>query len=262
MRPRRFAAYHDSAEILDHAVSESALAVITLQEGGDWRSFKSRFLERDPRERFFVLDYLPANGETLPLLTPGQYAGVSFRHKSRKIMFATIIEATGRFALPDGSTMPAIRYRWPESFTELQRRVYYRTPVPSGIHLLASLWRGGAGAAGKPDSEPFSGRLVNLSCGGALVRLGQGTTPAWEENATLGVEVQLADGRSAVVVDARYRGTRPDESGAPCAAFQFIGLEMTLDGRVVLNRIARCVQRFHRLLAPPDLQDRGEVTGR
>lgn len=266
MRPRRFAAYHDSAELFDLAVSEHALAVVTMQEGAEWRTFKSRFLERDPQERFFVLDYAPLNGEDLPKLMPGQYAGVSFRHKSRKIMFATVIEATGRFSVDDANSVAAVRYRWPESFTELQRRVYYRTPVPDGVNLLAHVWAGGvkarAAGQGSRACRVLAGRLADVSCGGALIRLAQNTAPNWEENSTVGAELHLADGRPPILLDARFRGCRNEDSEGLTAAIQFIGLEVSLDGRVNLNRLARCVQRFHRLNFPAGAREAENEDGR
>lgn len=248
MRPRRYAARNSAAEIFDSAVAENALAVVTLQEGHNWTSFKCRFLERDPQQRFFVLDYEPTDEQPLPALAPGQYAGVSFRYRSRKILFASVVEAKGKYLRSNSSTVAAVRYRWPDTLTELQRRAYYRTPIPPGVQLNAHAWPGGT-AARKSTSDAagvIQGTLADLSCGGGLIRVPQ-APPAWRENETLGLELHLADGRSPLLVDARYRGTRTDENGHPCLAIQFLGLEVSVDGRVALQRLARCVQRFHRL---------------
>ena len=247
MRPRRYAARTSAAEIFDLAVSESALAVVTLQDGRAWTSFKCRFLERDPQQRFFVLDYEPADDQSLPALVPGQYTGVSFRHRSRKILFASVVEAKGKYVRSNNSTVAAVRYRWPETITELQRRAYYRTPIPPGVQLLANAWPGGTAARNAAaESAAIQGSLADLSCGGGLIRFAQ-AQPNWRENETIGVELHLADGRSPLAVDARYRGLRSDDTGHPCIAIQFLGLEVSVDGRVTLQRLARCVQRFHRL---------------
>ncbi len=250
MKPRRLLAQRDTADIFDHAVQERALAVLTVQDGTAWQTFKSRFLERDPHGRFFVLDYQPADDQPLPKVIPGQYLGVSLRHKSRKLLFATVVEAKGRFHLDAEHTIPAIRYRWPDSVTELQRRAYYRTPVPQDMNLLVHMWAGGVGARVQAQSDTLQvvpGRLGDLSCGGALVRLLHNTSPGWSEQQTLGVELQLPDGRPPILVDAHFRGIRMDEGGQPAAAIQFVGLELAVDGRFVLQRLANCVQRLHRL---------------
>ncbi len=251
MRPRRVLATQDTAEIIDRAVQERALAVLTLQDGdNEWQTFKSRFLERDRRNRYFVLDYLPCDDQPLPPLAPGHYLGVSFRQRSRKLLFATVVEARGRFMIDQNTSIPAVRYRWPDSMTELQRRAYHRTPVPDGTVLPVAVWSGGANARTVAQTEPRSiitGELADLSCGGALLRLGQADMPPWRDDQTVGLELHLPDGRPPLVIDGRYRGSRQDETGQVCAAIQFIGLELTVDGRAVLQRLANSVQRLHRL---------------
>ena len=134
--------------------------------------------------------------------------------------------------------------------TELQRRAYHRTAVPPETTLVASLWSGGVAARATAQGSPLQvlmGDLADLSCGGGLIRLHQVTPPKWTEGETVGVELQLPDGRSPVSVDARYRGARHDEHGVLCAAIQFVGLELTVDGRIVLQRLANSVQRLHRM---------------
>ena len=255
MRPRRVVAPDEAMEIFDLAVREHALVVVTVQEADDWVTLKSRFLERDNSHRFFVLDYQATGDGPLPTLVPGQYVGIGFRHKSRKIMFATVVEAKGKYVLDDKTTVAAVRYRWPQTMTELQRRAYFRTPVPASMTLLANLWEGGAAARTAAQSrvaQIVSGQLVDISCGGCLIRLGPAQPPAWEDNATLGLELQLGDGRPPVVLNANARGVRQDAQGAFCVAVQFVGLELSMDGRVVLQRLAASVQKFHRLAPLPD----------
>ncbi|MFH1747403.1 MAG: hypothetical protein ABIG44_10215 [Planctomycetota bacterium] len=250
MKPKRVITEQDTAAIFDEAVQEHALAVLTLQNDNNWQTFKSRFLERDSSGHFFVLDYLSPNGDDLPELTPGQFVGVSFRHHSRKVLFATVVEARGHFVLDNRTTVPAIRYRWPESMTELQRRSYYRTPVPESLNLIANIWSGGLPARTTVQNSTLqitSGTLADVSCGGALVRMHEATPTPWNDNDIVGFETQLADGKPAVMLDAYYRGARHDELGQFNAALQFIGLELTIDGRLVLQRLAKCVQKFHRM---------------
>jgi c-di-GMP-binding flagellar brake protein YcgR len=249
MKPRRVPASPTATEIFDRAVEERALAVLTLQDGQQWFTFKSRFLERDPKARFFVLDYQAEPGEPLPAIAPGQYIGVSFRQKSRKFLFATVVEAKGQFVIGERQTVPAIRYRWPDSLTELQRRAYFRTQVPPNVPLTATLWAGGVQAwarSGETALQAITGDVIDLSCGGALIRLHVPNPPAWAEGQTLGVELYLPDRRTPIRVDTRYRGSRPDENGAITTALQFIGLELAVDGRVVLERLAKSVEQLTR----------------
>jgi c-di-GMP-binding flagellar brake protein YcgR len=246
---------------MDQAVRERALAILTYQDGRDWTTFKSRFLECDPKGRFFVLDYQSVNEEPLPPVAPGQYMGVSFRQKSRKILFSTVVEAKGHYVLEDKTAVPAVRYRWPNSLTELQRRAYYRTPVPPTMALLANMWAGGVTARQEAQASSLqvvTGDLADLSCGGAMIRLHQTAPPEWVDGELVGVELQMPDGREPLQLDARYRGVRHDDHNRLGAAVQFIGLELTVDGRVVLQRLAGSVQRLHRLSIASGRRDWGK----
>jgi c-di-GMP-binding flagellar brake protein YcgR len=242
-------AAQDAADMFDQAVQERALAVLTMQNGAEWRTFKSRFLERDPNRQFFVLDHEPCGEEALPPVTPGHYVGVSFRHRSRKVMFATVVEAKGQFVVDVKTRIAAVRYRWPDAITELQRRAYHRTPVPDGVALPASLWPGGAAARTQIQNATLAvvaGQLADISCGGARVTLSQNSPPDWADGATLGAELHLNDGRPPVATDVRFRGLRTDESGQVGVAIQFVGLELSNDGRSILQRLAGQVQRWNR----------------
>ncbi len=264
MRPRRVVAPDEAQAIFDQAVREHALVVISLQEGDDWLTFKSRFLERDPSHRFFVLDYQANDQTPLPTLAAGQYTGISFRHKSRKIMFSTVVEAKGRYVLDDKTAVSAIRYRWPQTMTELQRRAYYRTRVPSGTPVVANIWAGGASAwatAQQKTLQITTGQLVDMSCGGCLVSVNTPDLPNWPTNATLGVELALPDGRPPIIVNANYRGGRRENSGNSSVAVQFVGLEMSVDGRVILQRLATNIQKFHRLAASADARQQQKGWG-
>ena len=59
--------------------------------------------------------------------------------------------------------------------------------------------------------------------------------------------IATGDAAPPLVVDAHFRGVRHDELGQLSAAIQFVGLELSVDGRLVLQRLAACVQKFHRL---------------
>jgi len=256
MKARRSMTPAEAGAIFDRAVAERALAVLTLPQGNGWATLKSRFLERDRNGRFFVLDYVSPDGSELPVLCPGQYVGVSFRQSSRKILFATVVEARGHFVLDEQSSIPAIRYRWPQSLTELQRRAYYRTPVPPDMTLPVVLWPGGV-TARPASTQTTVGVLADISCGGALVHLHQAAPPTWGPDDLLGAELHLPDGRPPITVDARYRGTRADPSRLLAVAVQFLGLEMTNEGRHTLQRLAGCVQRLHRLTIAAGQRDLG-----
>jgi c-di-GMP-binding flagellar brake protein YcgR len=251
VKTRRNLAPEDTIEMFDCAVRDRALAVLSVNEDGQWITFKSRFLERDPKRQFFVLDYQAFDQETLPELLPGRCVGISFRYRNRKVLFSSAVQARGHFVLDPSTSIPAVRYRWPETMTELQRRAYFRTPVPENQILIATLWPNGVGQrpadGGNPHADCVTGQVLDISCGGAFIRLNRAEPPEWPENWTLGAEINLGDNRPPLLVDVRYRGSRRDNFGQVGVAVQFVGLEMTVEGRLILQRLAQSLQRFHRL---------------
>ncbi len=261
MNPRRMASGFDTADIFARAARERALTVVSIHNGDTWRQFKSRFLERDPARRFFVLDHV-FESDPPPPVTTGQCVGVSLRQSSRKFLFSTIVEAKGNFVFDAKTSVPALRYRWPEHVTELQRRVYYRTPVPpDSPPISVRFWRGGAAALAAANTQPqqFAGKVVNLSCGGAQIAFDGVARVDWAEDELLGIELNVGDGRAPIVIDARFRGARADESYGASIAVQFMGLELDPNGRQSLQRLAYCVQRLHRLNAAiGDTREDGE----
>lgn len=249
MNTGKVALAYVESDLFDRAVRTSAIAQVTTRHNNAWHTFKCRFLECDPTRRYFVLDYLPPPDATLPPLALGQYVGVSFRHSSRKIMLSTVVEAKGRFITSDKQEIAAIRYRWPDAITELQRRAFYRTIVPPDRNLLAHLWPGGVARRQTAQGAPLhilTGRLVDLSCGGCLVRLPGPNAPHWEINECLGMELDLNDGAAAVQLDAHYRSFRNDGQPGILVAVQFVGLEVTVGGNLVLQRLRRAVQSLAR----------------
>lgn len=249
MKTRRETQTSETAQIFDQAVRERALAVVTIHDGRDWITYKSRFLERDPARQFFVLDHRDEHDCPHPTAAPGHYVGISLRHRSRKVMFATVIEARGHYQIESGEKIPAVRYRWPDSTAEFQRRAYHRTELPENTNLLVSLWPGGIAArqsAQRSTLQVVNGRLADISCGGTRIVLSQDSPPDWSESQTLGLEIQLEDGGAPIQLDAHYRGVRPDSAGKPAIAVQFVGLELSDQGRSILTRIAGLVQRYHR----------------
>lgn len=237
-------------DMFDRAVRERAIAQVTLCGEDGWKSFKCRFLERDANRRFFVLDFVPQPGTELPSISLGQYVGVSFRSASRKIMLSTVVEAKGRFVTSDDGEIPAIRYRWPQAVTELQRRSFYRTIVPESLNLIASAWLGGTARRTSAQATPLqilTGKLLDLSCGGTLIRLNESRPPNWGIGDNIGLELGLGDNKPPIQVDAFYRGHRQDEQGRTCIAVQFVGLELSVDGKVTISRLSGAVQRLNRM---------------
>lgn len=248
MRPPRLLDPDETAEILEESVHDNALAVLSIQRRGTWRLFKSRFLENDPKRRYFVLDSQETHGASPPELQPGEYVGVNVRYRSHKLLFSTVVEARGKFLLDEGRSIPAVRYRWPQAVTEMQRRAYHRTPVPAGTCVPVNLWRGGVPDFDSETPDPTSviaGQALDISCGGMLVRTPLPRPPQWPDDQLLGAELHLPDGRLPIRLNASFRAARMNDAGGACIAIQFLGLEMSADGRSILQRLSRCVQRFH-----------------
>jgi hypothetical protein len=94
--------------------------------------------------------------------------------------------------------------------------------------------------------EAIQAHVIDISCGGALVRPVGGRSD-FREGDAVGTKLFLSDGKPPVEIEAKCRGRRKIEDGEMAIAVQFEDLFVAPDGRQVLERVAGCVQRFHRV---------------
>lgn len=237
-------------EILIDAADRLVQVTISRRVDDGWGTYKSVLLQADSQGRCLVIQQpLPAEGHPPPELVAGEIVGLSFRRGHKKCMCS--VEITRLLAYPlDGESLPAFEVLWPDKLQEMQRRVYYRADVPKGRRIEVNVWDGGTRgrqAAQLRDVPNHVGLLQDLSAGGCSVLFNAARDPQLEDGDTVGLQFQ-PDPRSApILMDAVFRHAEHISNEQIALGFQFVGLEMTPEGRSLLQSLSRIVSTFLRI---------------
>lgn len=231
---------------IDEAVQRSEIAVLTMPTNGGWCVCKTRFLPAmKAPDRVAVLYPTPESPDRpIPDVRAGQIIGVSFRRSHRKCVFTGVVVERDPCSVVHGSSVDVLSLQRPERIQELQRRAYYRAPVPPNLTIAVRVR-----PARTDDTRTplWTARLADLSAGGMRVLVDTDAAPKFSDDDPVVVEFQPDPGGGLLTIDAIVRHGEPERNGSTAVGLQFVGLEATDAGRATLRRLARSVLRLRRL---------------
>lgn len=249
-------------EAILEAVQKQSPAVITVPMINRWVTLKSAFVAADPDQELLSLARpSPDDGQPEPNLNPGQSVSVSFRRGHRKCICVTAV-----VTLSESHHRPLLLVRWPDEVLAVQRRAYFRAPVPEGMEVPVRLWRGGRAkrrlvALGKWPS--VLGRLTDISAGGMRLDVLASEDPQLQVGEPVAVEFAPLPQVGQLCLDANFRHCLPQPTGWVGLGLQFVGLEGSPAGRqmlLVLGQVsAEYLRRKH---SAPDRQRSARKTWR
>ena len=221
---------------LDEAVARRFIVSLSLKNDDGWTSYKSRFLAKDDRTDELIVEYPSPTGQPMPEVAPLQNIGVSFRRGHKKCMFNTVVRSRLNYTTDNGAQTPALKLAQPSDMFELQRRVFYRTPIPNAMAIEVRIWPG-SDATQTLDSTPFRGAMSDLSAGGLSFILDSEETPQWKVNTPINCWFDPNAGNSPIEAAAQFRHCEPMDDDRMRVGLQFAGLEASQQGRDTLQRI-------------------------
>jgi c-di-GMP-binding flagellar brake protein YcgR len=235
---------------LDEATSRNVGVVLSMRGGEEWSVFKSRFLGADDSHNHLVVEYPPAPvGTRRPDVQLGENIGVAFRRGHKKCVFTAVVMARGEYALNGQTRVESLTLSWPDSVQELQRRAYYRVPVPRTRNVSVLVFRGGTSQRKKARSAHWpkcTARLSDLSAGGMRVVLPPGKKLPLNCGDAVGLEFQPEVSGPMFLIDAVLRHVAPTADESLALGLQFVGLEASVDGRKTLQQLLRVVSQYQR----------------
>ncbi len=234
-------------EVIGDAAYRKTQIVLTRRAQDRWETYKSRLLDMASARRALVVAYPHEAGDDASAFARGEQVGVAFRHHSRKCLFASTVvgKSSPKRNRARPHACPSLLLSWPEQIEQMQRRAYYRVPVPRESPISVRFWPGGPppGSPTPPD-QPVAGQLLDLSVGGMLVEVAAADDPRLCENDPVRAEFAPESHQPSIAIEACYRHTRPLDRDKRALGFQFIGLELTDNGPSLLARLARAVSRL------------------
>lgn len=222
-------------EYLQEAVERQVPVVLSIKTSVGWANFKSRFLCVDSKTQQLVIEYPHSHEGPLPEVVSCQNVGVSFRRGHKKCMFSTMVTGRSQYPISGGSPVPAINLVAPSQMFELQRRMFYRTPLQEDQRLTVELLPLG-GDSGEPV-VPLRATLVDLSAGGCSLLMPANEAPDWPVNATIACSIMTEDGHPPIQAPCQFRHREAHDEQNVRLGLQFAGLDATPDGRRALQRI-------------------------
>lgn len=234
------------AEVLSQAASQFVPVTVTCRTTEGWSTFKSRFLSIEQAKRGLFIEYPSDPGGLTPEIVIGQTIGVTFRRGHKKCAFSSLVLERRTFTVGADNHVPALAIGWPEEVSELQRRLYYRAPVPDQQVIPVELWRSDNGIERSAYAPSCQGRMLDISAGGMSVLINGSENPGWEQNHRVACSFAASRGETPVVVSARVCHREPTAADGVRIGLHFVGLDCTPEQRDALERVIRLTVRFQR----------------
>jgi c-di-GMP-binding flagellar brake protein YcgR len=241
MRKRKFIVGRQCEQALQLAQEKQFLMTVTNKnENDNWQVFKSKILAMQSNRMTISLS--PPGAENSPTEpSPGQEIALTFKKGYNKCLFTTRVISCGQFELEPAVTIPSITIYKPEQIEKIQRRTFERIGVPAGDKVTVSFY-----PCDDPD-EKYHGQLLNLSAGGLGIKVLASEAPSWNNDRQCQVSFVPLPGQEPIVLQSRFRHTTDAfHDGYALLGFQFVGLELTEQGRAILHRIGRVTTVYER----------------
>ena len=231
-------------DYLSTAIEKRIPLVLSIKTEDGWRTYKSQFLRAGQDDRYLVLKYPTATDHPVPEIVPGQNVGVSFRRGHKKCMFNTITHERCHCAIDDKLVVPAFKLIAPTKMFELQRRMFYRTPVPQDHAIDVEVWR----QSDSSIAARKAGHAVDLSAGGVSLEIDAADSPRWKTNTPLRCIIRPTWApERAVEATAQFRHIETSDPSRVRHRQQYAGLEATETGRNTLQNILDLTMDLQRL---------------
>ena len=259
-------------KILQIVIDEKVPAITSYLSKGKWHVAK------------VLLTGLGANtlnAQLLPRKKPhpiniqvDQPVGISLKYGYGKFVFET--KVVGFESSPEATSGGTIILTVPDRIEIVQRRSYFRVEVPKSLKVNILLWhrrhttddpkhakeREGElpscdimqNGARTPDNSQvpatryWQSRLVDISAGGAQISVDADQKPDFKKGQFVGMRFTPMPYETPLMFDAQIRNILPTaDNKSACLGLQIVGLEASLEGRKVLQRLCNVVERYYQI---------------
>jgi hypothetical protein len=229
-------------EALSGAIGQRAIARMCHMAGGKW--IRNDVTLCELAESGIVIQTLEGHTAHLEKLQIHQPVGISFQIDHEKFIFDSVILGfESAITTPGGRILIEI----PEVMEKMPRRAYERQPVPSNLNVQVLFWHRGYAdnTIRVPIESYWQGQLMNLSAGGGQVCVPLAISDCFRPNQLIGLQFTPMFYQKPILVEAQIVHLRPEEAaGKLCLGLEFLGLEVSIDGRTILHRLTEIVEEY------------------
>lgn len=250
----------ESQTVLQMVVQTQSPAIMSYLSKDKWHVAK--VVMKDLRGDRLYVENCHSSGKPHPInIRMDQPVGMNFKHAYGKFVFDTTVVNLEPSSDPQaGGTIVLAA---PQHIGVIQRRSYFRVSVPKSLRVNVILWHRTGNRASQEKVHAYSeGYLMDISAGGAQVivpckgaRSFVPPSPAgtvgeseFRKGQFLGVRFTPLPYEMPLMFNVQIRNVLPtaDHTGL-CLGLQIIGLEASDEGRQVLSRLAKVVERYHQI---------------
>jgi c-di-GMP-binding flagellar brake protein YcgR len=232
------------AGLLRMAAMNQTQAVMTHLSRGKWHMTKVTLLSTtDMSIRVNITEKEKHHPINIKIDQP---VGISFKHDHCKYIFDSAVSGFEQ-SVNAKSGGGIIVVAMPDRIDCIQRRNYYRVAVPQNINVRVLFWHRGYSDDAKavPLDDYWQGNLIDISAGGLLIGVDLEQKPNFREGQLVGVQFTAMPYEQPIQLEAQVRHIALTADGTKlCLGLQVIGLEATLEGREMLQRLCEVVNTY------------------
>ena len=195
--------------------------------------------------------------KSIPLdLAINQPVGISVRHEFKKYIFEAVV--VGFESCVNDSCGGKIVLDLPGKIECMQQRAYLRAAVPTDLNVKALFWHRGYmdDTEEAPPENYWQGRVVDLSAGGLQIAVDVEQGPNFRVGQLVGLQFTPMSHQKPILLEAQVKHLAEKAEGKQLyVGVEFLGLEMSGEGREKLRRIIDIVSEYEKQDTTPKQVD-------
>lgn len=234
-------------KVIQNMIQQKASAIMSYMSAGKWHA--SRVHLRGLVSGQLTVEISASKNPHPMNIKVGQSVGISLKYGYGKYIFDTLV--VGFDTSSDKENCGMLELVMPEQIEVLQRRSYFRVPVPESIGQVdVTVWHRGDGtrtsvAQGKPY---WTGYLVDISAGGMQLAFESANKPNFRNGQFISLQFTPLPDEEPLVFSAQVRHSFPTaDDNYTCVGLQAVGLEADSEGRQILRRLCEIVEKYYRM---------------
>lgn len=232
--------------LLSLAAFHQKTGVMTFLTSGRWQTVRANLLKCS--EHTLVVEVFSSPESLSQNIRINQPVGFSFRMDQSKYVFESTVSGIDS-AVMEGKGGKVLLER-PHRVEKIPRRAYQRQPVPKELNVKVLFWHRGflENVSSLPVDCYWQGQLVDLSAGGLRIIVGLEKKDCFTVGQLFGIQFTPLFCQRPILAEGQLRHIREDrERHMLCLGVEFLGLEISVEGRACLQRLLETVEEYQRL---------------
>ena len=234
-------------EVLKAAVQKKAPAVMTHQTKGKWHMTKVHLAELGTNTLTIEIAVGSPKKHSTNIQID-QPVGLSLKSGYNKFVIESIV--TGFEPSIETEAGGRIMLEMPERAQKLQRRSFFRVPVPKSMKVKVLFWHRGYhdDSIEAPLDNYWQANLADVSAGGMQIIITEQEKLSFKVGQIIGLQFTPMPYEKPLLLEGQVRHIAKSADGdSYYLGLQLIGLEISPEGRQRLHRLCAVVENYYQI---------------